>query len=114
MTAAKFAEYALLAVAVPLLVRRPADIQPLLWALAVWAIAASAVGLLQFAGVPIFDAWKAGWRQPSFVGHHDLAALCGVAFAIGTTGIVTSAAWPGDRRLTALGLAAGAGPDSLR
>ena len=109
VTAAKFAEYALLALAVPLLVRRPADLQPLVWTVAAWAVAASAVALLQFVGVPIFDAWKAGWRQPSFLGHHDLAALCGVAFAIGTAGIVTGGAWPGDRKLTALGLAAGSG-----
>ena len=109
VTAAKFAEYALLAVAVPLLVRRPADLQPLLWTIAAWAVAASAVALLQFGGVPIFDAWKAGWRQPSFLGHHDLAALCAIAFGIGTTGIITGGAWPDDRRLTALGLTAGSG-----
>ena len=109
VTAVKFAEYALLALAVPLLVRRPADLQPLVWTIAVWAVAASAVALLQFGGVPIFDAWPAGWRQPSFLGHHDLAALCALAFGIGTTGIVTGGAWPDDRRLTALGLAAGSG-----
>ena len=109
VTAVKFAEYALLALAVPLLVRRPADLQPLVWTIAAWAVAASAVALLQFGGVPIFDAWPAGWRQPSFLGHHDLAALCALAFGIGTTGIVTGGAWPDDRRLTALGLAAGSG-----
>lgn len=109
VTAAKFAEYALLALAVPLLVRRPADLRPFVWTLAAWAGAASAVAVLQFVGVPIFDAWKAGWRQPSFLGHHDLAALCAVAFAIGMTGIVTGGTWPGNRRLTALALAAGIG-----
>lgn len=109
VTAAKFAEYALLALAVPLLVRRPTDLQPLFWALAAWAVIASAVALLQFVGVPIFDPWRAGWRQPSFIGHHDLAALCGVAFAIGTTGLVAGPAWPGDRKLTVVGLTAGVG-----
>jgi len=109
VTAAKFAEYAALAVAVPLIVRRPSDLWPLFWAFAAWAVTASAVASLQFVGVPIFDAWKAGWRQPSFLGHHDLAALCGVAFAIGVAGIATDGAWPGNRRLTALGLVSGVG-----
>jgi O-antigen ligase len=31
----------------------------------------------------VFDAWTRGFRQPSFLGHHDLAALAGTLFAVG-------------------------------
>ncbi len=77
VTAAKFAEYALLAPAVPLLLRRARDLELVLASLVVWASAAAVVGVLQIFGVDIFDAWQPGRRQPSFLGHYDLAALCG-------------------------------------
>ena len=35
--------------------------------------------MLQIFGVDIFDAWQPGRRQPSFLGHYDLAALCGAS-----------------------------------
>ena len=85
----KLVEYGLLAVAVPLLVRRSADLTILLGGLVLWAGVAVAVALLQFFGVDIFGAWNAGWRQPSFLGHHDLAALSAVALALATAGIVS-------------------------
>jgi len=109
VTAARFAEYAALALAVPLIVRQRRDLRPLAWAVVLWAAVASGVALLQFAGTPIFDAWKAGWRQPSFVGHHDLAALCSLSFAIGTTAILTGRVVPRDRRFVALSLFSGLG-----
>jgi O-antigen ligase len=55
--------------------------------LVLWAAVAVAVALLQFFGVEIFGAWNAGWRQPSFLGHHDLAALAAIAVALATSGI---------------------------
>ena len=109
VTAVKYAEYALLALAVPLLVRRRRDLRPVAFTLVAWAALASAVALLQFVGVPIFDAWKAGWRQPSFVGHHDLAALCALAFAIATTAFLTGRDVIRDARFVALAASAGVG-----
>ncbi len=82
VTAAKFGEYALLAPAVPLLLRTARDLELVLAALVVWATAAAAVGVLQIFGVDFFDAWSPGRRQPSFLGHYDLAALCGAALLL--------------------------------
>jgi O-antigen ligase len=88
VTAAKFAEYAVLALAVPLLARRQSELELLLAVLAGWAALAAFVGVLQFVGVDVFDAWDAGRRQPSFLGHHDFAALAGSSFAIGLAALV--------------------------
>jgi O-antigen ligase len=85
----KLVEYGLLALAVPLLVRRTADLTILLGGLVLWAGVAVAVAFLQFFGVDIFGAWNAGWRQPSFLGHHDLAALSALALALAIAGIVS-------------------------
>jgi O-antigen ligase len=85
----KLVEYGLLAVAVPLLVRRAADLVVLLGGLVLWAAVAVGVALLQFFGVDMFGAWNAGWRQPSFLGHHDLAALSAIALALAVAGIVS-------------------------
>jgi hypothetical protein len=86
----KLVEYALLALAVPLLVRRRGDLTILLGALVLWAAVATAVALLQFFGLDVFDAWNPGWRQPPLPGHHDLAALSAVALSIAVAGIVSS------------------------
>ena len=50
--------------------------------------------MLQFFGLDMFDAWNAGWRQPSFLGHHDLAALSAIAVGVAAAGIAA-----GRRRL---------------
>ena len=85
---AKLVEYALLAVAVPLLIRRTGDLTIVLGSLVLWSAIASAVALAQFFGLDVFDAWNAGWRQPSLLGHHDLAALSAVSAALAATGIL--------------------------
>jgi O-antigen ligase len=85
VTAAKFGEYVLLAPAVPLLLRGARDLELVLAALVVWASAAAIVGVLQIFGVDIFDAWQPGRRQPSFLGHYDLAALCGASLLLALT-----------------------------
>jgi O-antigen ligase len=87
----KFGEYALLAPAVPLLVRRTQDLALVLGMFVVWSAVATSVALVQFFGVDVFDAWNPGWRQPSFLGHHDLAALSAVAVGIAVAGILVGA-----------------------
>ena len=79
VTAGKFAEYALLAPAFVVLVRRGADLELVVWTLVLWSVAASAVAVVQFFGWRILAGWPTGWRQPSFLGHHDLAGLSGAA-----------------------------------
>lgn len=82
VTAAKLVEYSLLAIAVPLLVRSRA-VGPLLTVLVAWSALATLVGLVQFFGADVFDAWNAGLRQPSFLGHNDFAALSGSVYLLG-------------------------------
>lgn len=83
VTAAKFAEYALLAPAVPLLLRSVGDVLAPLWALAGWSACATAVGIAQFFGVDIFLAGTVGRRQASFLSSADFAALSGAALLVG-------------------------------
>ena len=85
VTAGKFAEYGVLALAVPLLVRSRRDLQVVLVALVAWSAAATVVGVAQFFGANLAGPWPAGRRQPSFLGHHDFAALSGAAVGIAAT-----------------------------
>jgi O-antigen ligase len=88
LTAAKFAEYTLLAPAVPLLVRTRRDLRLVLGVLVLWTAAAAFVAVLQFFGVvPEFRGYRPGGREPSFLGHHDLAALAGASTSIGLVSI---------------------------
>jgi O-antigen ligase len=89
----KLGEYALLAPAVPLLVRRVEDLTVVLGGLVLWSAVATAVAAAQFAGLDVFDAANRGWRQPSFTGFHDLAALTGVALSVAVAGIVVGRRW---------------------
>jgi len=107
VTAAKFCEYALLAVALPLLLRRRGEVRPLLWSLALVSAGATAWALLQFAGVvDEFAGRRPLQREPSFVGIHDFAALSGAAFATAVCALVA-------RRREDLRLAAVAGVAGL-
>jgi O-antigen ligase len=83
VTATKFAEYALLAPAVPLLLRRGRDLLLPLWSLALWSAAATVVGIAQFFGADILFAGPAGRRQASFLGDSDFAALSAAAILVG-------------------------------
>jgi O-antigen ligase len=106
VTAAKFAEYAFLAPAVPLLLRTRRDVALLFWAIAAWSVAATAWGLLQFAGlVNEFEGRRPLQREPSFLGIHDLAALSGAALALG---LAVLALHPATRNERLLGWIAGA------
>jgi len=83
LTAAKFAEYSLLALAAPLVFRAAADLTPLLVTLTLWSTAATTGAVLQFLGlVNEFEGRRPGQREPSFLGIHDLAALSGATLAI--------------------------------
>jgi hypothetical protein len=88
VTAAKFSEYALLAVSAPLILRRRDDWELVAAAIVAWSVVATSVGLLQFFGLGIADAWAAGRRQPSFLGHSDFAALSALALAIGLAAVL--------------------------
>lgn len=101
LSAAKFAEYAVLALAAPLAVRGAQELTPLLVALTAWSTAATFGALLQFLGVVNeFEGRRPGQREPSFLGIHDLAALSGATLAVGLLALAL-----GERRR--LGLVAG-------
>src|SRR6476619_5354019 len=91
VTAVKFSEYALLAVSAPLILRRRDDWELVAAAIVAWSVAATLFALLQFFGLDIADAWAAGRRQPSFLGHSDFAALLLAGRRIGWLAIVTGA-----------------------
>ena len=108
VTAAKFWEYALLAPALPLLVRRRADSLPLLYSIAAWSTVATGWGLLQFAGlVNEFEGKRPLQREPSFVGIHDFAALSGAAFAVGFAVLVLGGGFRGEHILGSVASVAG-------
>jgi hypothetical protein len=101
LTAAKLAEYSLLALAAPLAIRGAEELTPLLVTLTAWSTAATGGALLQFLGVlNEFEGRRPGQREPSFLGIHDLAALSGATLAVGLLALAL-----GERRR--LGLVAG-------
>ena len=88
VTAAKIVEYALLAPAVVLLVRRRVDLDRFLWVFVGWNVAASGWGVLQFLGlVNEFFGKRPAQREVSFLGIHDFAAFSAATLAVGLVGI---------------------------
>jgi O-antigen ligase len=82
VTAAKFAEYALLAPAVVLLLRTREELLLAAWVLVVWSAFATVVGIAQFFGANIFLAGAVGRRQASFLASADFAALSVAALLV--------------------------------
>jgi O-antigen ligase len=84
VTAAKFGEYALLAPAMPLLLRDRRDLAAPAWSLALWNAVAAGVGLAEFFGAAIFMAdGRGGVRQASFLGSSDFSALSAATLLLG-------------------------------
>jgi O-antigen ligase len=110
VTAAKFAEYALLSLSVPLLVRARRDVELLLAALVAWSVVATVAGSAQILGADILEAWAAGRRQPSFLGHHDFASLSGAALTLCLVGLALRPVWkPPPALLAVAGVSGGVG-----
>jgi O-antigen ligase len=87
VTALKFFEYALLAPAVPLLVRTTRDLLTVLWSFVLWSCAATAVGIAQFFGADIAAKGTVGHRQASFLSSADFAALSAGALLVAVVAI---------------------------
>jgi hypothetical protein len=98
ITTGKYVEYALLAPAAVLLVRRVDDLLLLLLVVVASSVVASTLAVVQFFGWRIAGGWPAGYRQPSFLGHHDFASLSGLALVIALAAIALPA-WRLDRRI---------------
>ena len=107
VTTAKYVEYALLAPAAVLLLRRWDDLMLFALVAVASSIAASGLAVVQFFGWRIAGGWPAGYRQPSFLGHHDFAALSGIALAVALA-VIALPEWRIDRRIAAAGGIAGA------
>jgi len=105
ITAAKYIEYALLAPALVLLLRRRIDVERLLLVLVGWSAAATGWGALQFLGlVNEFEGKRPDQREVSFLGIEDFAALSGAALVIALVGIALGER----RRIMVVGGVAGA------
>ena len=106
VTAAKFAEYALLAPALPLLVRTARELSLTLWSLVLWSALATAVGVAQFFGAAILLAGTTGRRQASFLSSADFAALSAATLVVGLVAIALPRLGLG-RRLAVLAAVSG-------
>ena len=83
VTAAKFAEYGVLALAVPLLLRTRAELELLVGVLVAWSVAMTTVGLLQFVGwLDALESAEPLRRKPSYVGNEDFPALSAAALCV--------------------------------
>jgi O-antigen ligase len=108
LTALKLAEYGLLVVAVPVLLRSADDLRPTLWTLTLWCVAASTGAVLQFLGlVNELEGRRPGQREPSFLGIHDLAAFAGATLAFGLASIALAPLAARERRLGIVATCAG-------
>lgn len=106
VAAAGFAEYALLAPALPLLLRTSRERRLVLMALVLTSAAATAWAVLQFVGaVDEFRGRRPAQREPSFVGTHDFSALSGSVLALALVALVTRERLLSPRLTVAAGVA---------
>ena len=117
VSASKFVEYAFLAAATPLALRRERDRRVFLYAVLAWSAFLTLIALLQFLGVVNeFKGRRPQQREPSYIGVHDLGAFSGAALSIGFASILLGlhrrrGAW--GSVTGALGLALAAALDSV-
>lgn len=88
VTAGEFGLYALLAPAVPLLVRKRDDALLVAGTLVGWSTIATAVGIAQWLGWHGLAGWGRSRRQPSFLGPHDFASLSGMVLGLGLVALL--------------------------
>lgn len=107
VSAATFVEYGTLVVAVPLIVRRAADVFAVVSALVATTAVAALVGVLQLIGLlGNLDHTPAGRRMPSFLGYHDFAALAGVTLGIAIA-LIAAGVWHRSRPLAVAAVSGG-------
>lgn len=83
VSALKFVEYAFLAPAAALTLRRPADRRIFWLAAAIWAAVVTAIAVLQFVGaLSQFRGRHPLDREPSYLGEHDFAAFSGALLSL--------------------------------
>ena len=108
VTAAKFAEYAVLAAAVPLLLRTRDEIELLIGVVVAWSVVMTLVGLLQFLGwVDEFEGRRPLQREPSYLGTEDFPAVSAAVLAVAF--VVIALGTPELRARIAAGVAATTG-----
>lgn len=91
VSAGKFIEYALLAPALPLLVRRARDACVPFQALLIWSSFLTVVAALQFLGLlDEFEGRRPLQREPSYVGIHELGAVSGAVLVTAFVALVAS------------------------
>ncbi len=107
VSALKFVEFALLAPAVPLLLRRERDIRVLFAGMTVWCTFITTIAFLQFIGlVDEFQGRRPLQREPSYVGVHELGALSGATLTLALAALLVGR-WR--RRSTVAAVAGGLG-----
>ncbi|HST14227.1 MAG TPA: hypothetical protein VLJ44_05180, partial [Gaiellaceae bacterium] len=91
ISAFKYVEFAMLAPAAALVLRKAADRNALLLAIAAWSAFLTVVAALQFLGiVDEFDGRRPLQREPSYIGIHELGVFSGAALMIAYASIVVA------------------------
>ncbi len=90
VSAFKYVEFATLAPAAAIVLRKTADRSALLLAIVAWSSFLTAIAVLQFLGVVNeFQGRRPVQREPSYIGIHELGLFSGVALTVAFATIVT-------------------------